>query len=152
MEENEYKSAYDDITQVACVFEKALTNNQCRCAYSKHFWLADREGYACKAQDASAQCAELLACLRENSRFSLKLPSVGKQLPHNMDIRVQVGGLRGLQKIYGDGQTEDKVANIRQLVERAVQDAGDIASLPYSEIVKSVAQYEVRSRRNRREK
>ncbi len=151
MEENEYKATYDEITQINCVFEKALTNNLCKCAFARHFWLADREGYACKSADASQECAELLKQLRENARFSLKLSSVGQQLPHNMEIRVQAGGLAGLQKLYGDDAAEPYLTrNVRQLVERAVAKAGGIAALPFSEIVKSIAEYKVRSRRKKR--
>jgi len=55
MEESEYKSTYNALASVRCVFEKALTNNRAKCVLSRHFWLADREGYACKdmGQDIS---------------------------------------------------------------------------------------------------
>jgi hypothetical protein len=145
MEESEYKSTYDEITRIACVFEKALTNNQCRCSYSQHFWLADREGYSCKSASASTQCARLLEKLRETSRFSLKLATVGNQLPHNMDIRVQAGGLSGMQKLYGD-KAVSKVSDVRQLVEVAMTREGTLDDLPYSEIIKSIAEYKTRSR------
>ncbi len=151
MEENEYKATYDEITQINCVFEKALTNNLCQCACARHFWLADREGYACNSAPASAECAALLQRLREKSRFSLKLPSVGQQLPHNMDIRVQAGGLAGLQKRYGETDASPYITgNVRRLVETAITDAGGIDQLPYGDIVQSIAEYRVRSRRRRR--
>ena len=149
MEEHEYKSTYSEITRIPCGFEKALTNNQCRCSFARHFWLADREGYACKSQDASEHCSQLLEKLRENARFSLKLASVGQQLPHNMDIRVQAGGLVGLQKLFGEA-ADARVSDVRQLVETAQQQAGELASLPYTEIVKSIADYKVRSRRRKK--
>jgi hypothetical protein len=147
MEENEYKEAYDEITQIVCVFEKALTNNLCKCGYAKHFWLADREGYACNSKPASEQCAAVLQQLRQNSRFSLKLQSVGAQLPHNMDIKVQAGGLTGLQKLYGATDVKYITGNIHELIDRAVSQAGSIENLPYSEIIKSIAGYQIRSRR-----
>ena len=150
MEENEYKATYNQITQISCVFEKALTNNLCQCALSRHFWLADREGYACRSAEASQLCAGLLKQLRENSRFSLKLPSVGQQLPHNMDIRVQAGGLAGLHKLYGEDAPEPYITrDVHSLVERAVSRSRDITALPYSEIIKSIAEYKVRSRRRK---
>ena len=147
MEENEYKDAYNQITQVVCVFEKALTNNLCKCSYAKHFCLADREGYACKSKQASDKCAELMQHLRENARFSLKLHSIGSQLPHNMEIRVQAGGLTGLQKLYGEADPCYISGNIRELVECAVTQVGNLDALPYNEIIKSIAEYKVRSRR-----
>lgn len=151
MEEDEYKSTYKQLADVRCVFEKALTNNQARCSYSRHFWLADREGYACKREESSAKCAELLQNLRDNSRFSLKLKSVGNMLPHNMDIRVQAGGLLGLQEILLGEKPLARVTDVRTLVDAAISKYGNLEDLPYTEIVQSVARFEGRKRRHRQE-
>lgn len=149
MEEDEYKATYREIAENRCVFEKALTNNQCRCRFSKHFWLADREGYACKSAELAANCSKVLEKLRDNSRFSLKLPAVGAQLPHNMEIRVQVGGLRGLRTVLGGADSELPVEDIRGLMEQAESKYPDMDALPYGEIVQSIARYQGRSRRKK---
>ncbi|MDH5612037.1 MAG: hypothetical protein OEY66_06230 [Gammaproteobacteria bacterium] len=148
MEEDEYKATYQEIAKNRCVFEKALTNNQCKCRFSEHFWLADREGYACKSKEIANDCRYLLEKLRENSRFVLKVHVVGEQLPHNADIRVQIGGLRGLravlnsddQKLHGDTLIDD----IHALIETAQKQYDNMNTLPYSEIVKSIASYQAR--------
>lgn len=149
MEEDEYKSVYNEIAKIRCVFEKALTNNQCKCRYSRHFWLADREGYACKSDEMASICRYLLEKLRENSRFYLKTHSVGSQLPHNADIRVQVGGLRGLRSAMSAEDTAPLIADIRALVEQAMVRYKSLDKLPYSEIVQSIASYQGRSRSRR---
>ena len=149
MEEKEYKSAYSEIASIRCEFEKALTNNKGRCSYSRHFWLADREGYACKSGESSAKCRELLQKLRENSRFILKLQQTGDKLPHNMEIRVQAGGLNGIQALFAverDGAVED----IRQLVEQAETEYGSLEKLPFDRIVQSISSYQGRKSRKRR--
>lgn len=152
MEEDEYKATYNEIAKIRCVFEKALTNNQCKCRYSRHFWLADREGYACKSDEISSNCRHLLEKLRENSRFYLKTYSVGSQLPHNVDIRVQVGGLRGLRSAMCAEDTDPLIADIRALVEQAEVRYENLDMLPYSEIVQSIASYKGRSRSKRSRK
>jgi hypothetical protein len=149
MEEDEYKSIYNEIAKTRCVFEKALTNNQCKCRYSMHFWLADREGYACKSDEVASNCRYLLGKLRENSRFFLKTHSVGSQLPHNVDIRIQVGGLRGLRSVMCAGDSEPLIADIRALVERAETQYENLDLLPYNEIVQSIASYQGRARSKR---
>ena len=149
MEEDEYKATYREIAEIRCVFEKALTNNLCQCRFSRHFWLADREGYACKSKVLSDNCRDLLEKLRDNSRFSLKLPSVGSQLPHNMEIRVQVGGLRGLRTALGGDDNDAVVEDIRGLLEKAEQTYENMDALPYREIVQSIARYQGRSRRKK---
>jgi len=150
MEENEYKLTYREITKNRCVFEKALTNNQCRCSMSKHFWLADREGYACSLAAAAGKCKELLEKLRESARFPLKLTNMAEKLPHNMDIRVQAGGLLGLQQAILPGRRGRVVADVSGLVNQSIEVCGDLESLPYGEIIKSISQFQVRKRRNKR--
>lgn len=146
MEEDEYKATYHEIAKTRCVFEKALTNNQAKCRYAKHFWLADREGYACNSDKNSLTCSYLLEKLRKNSRFFLKIHTVGDQLPHNVDIRVQVGGLKGLSAVFSNEGGDQSIADIRALVEQAEAQFKSLDRLPYSEIVQSIAGYQGRSR------
>ena len=148
MEENEYKSTYSEIASIRCEFEKALTNNKARCAYARHFWLADREGYACKSIESSAKCRELLVKLRENSRFILKLQQAGEQLAHNMEIRVQAGGISGIQALFSAGSDEN-VEDIHALVEQVEAEYGSLERLPYSRIVQSVSRFQGRKSRKR---
>ena len=148
MEENEYKSTYSEIADIRCEFEKSLTNNKARCSYSRHFCLADREGYACKSKELSEKCRELLELLRENSRFIFKMQQAGNQLPHNMEIRVQVGGLNGIESLLGLEQ-QDKIEDISTLVARAETRYGSLEKLPYNRIVQSISSYQGRKSRKR---
>lgn len=152
MEEDQYRATYNELTEVRCVFEKALTNNHARCSQSSHFWLADREGYACKCDECSQTCRELLKKLREKSSFVLKLREVDGPLPHNMDIRVQVGGLRGLARLQpGMQDGEAMVEDVHGIVQAAQDAYGSIGDLPFSEIMQAVVQFEGRRRRHRRD-
>jgi hypothetical protein len=145
MEEDEYKSTYSELTSVRCVFEKALTNHQAKCDLSRHFCLADREGYSCEDAAASLNCSKLLEKLREKSIFVLKLRDIDGPLPHNMEIRVQVGGARGLAKLIN----VDKIDNIHRVLDEVINKFGSLDSLPYSEIIQSIEQFQGRRRRQR---
>lgn len=159
MEENEYKSTYKTLTTIRCVFEKALTNQRATCHLSKHFCLADREGYACQNEQSASRCRDILEKLREKSVFVLKLHDIDTPLPHNMEIRVQVGGLTGLVKSVpsdkGIEQVEAPMENdsgkhdIDQAVTAAVKCFGAIEKLPYSEIMQSVVKFQGRRKRQR---
>lgn len=153
MEEDEYKSTYNELASVRCAFEKALTNHQAKCHLSKHFCLADREGYSCKNAESSLKCNELLQKIREKSIFIFKLRNIDGPLPHNMEIRVQAGGITGVLKLL-DSQVESqqgiiKVENISGLVNKAIEKFGSLNDLPYSEIIQSVLQFQGRRRRQR---
>jgi len=151
MEENEYKSTYDDLTTIRCPFEKTLTNNKAKCSLADHFWLADREGYACKSDKASRECAELLIKLRKNSIFVLKLHAIDGPLPHNMELRVQVGGMLGVAKLVAGEQLLDTLqfvsSDIYATLAAATARFGSLDRLPYSEIIQSVVRFQGRHRR-----
>ena len=152
MEEDEYKSTYNELTSVRCVFEKALTNNQARCHLATHFCLADREGYSCQDAASSAKCSELLKKLREKSAFVLKLREIDRPLPHNMEIRVQVGGVNGLVKLIRsklEKNTTPPLDDIHGTLNKAIDQFGSLEDLPYSEIMQSVVQFQGRRRRQR---
>ena len=151
MEEDEYKSTYNELAAVTCVFEKALTNHQAKCRLSRHFCLADREGYSCEDAQSSAKCREFLDIVREKSTFVLKLHEISGPLPHNMEIRVQAGGLMGLAKLVeADAQDQSKqpvIDDINRILNAVKNEYGAWGNLPYSKIVQSVLQFQGRRRR-----
>ena len=153
MEEDEYKSSYNELASVRCVFEKALTSHKAACNLSNHFCLADREGYSCEDSTSSLKCRQFLELLRENSLFSLKLKELNGPLPHNMEIRVQVGGVSGLAKVLDKSLVNQtggvKVDDIQSVLKQAVNDFGSLLDLPYSQIIQSIVQYQGRRKRQR---
>jgi len=148
VEEGEYKSTYNELTPVRCVFEKVLTSHKAKCRLSTHFCLADREGYSCKDEDSSSKCSELIIKLREKSIFVLKLHDVNGPLPHNMEIRVQAGGLVGISKLLAEDQTtQPLIEDISGILNDAIIKYGALDDLPYSEIIQSVVQFQGRRKR-----
>ena len=158
MEEHEYRSTYNKLTTVRCVFEKALTNQQAKCALSNHFCLADREGYSCKNIESSVKCREVLELLRKKSIFVLKLREVDGPLPHNMEIRIQAGGIKGISKLLDETKPTEAVQagaqtgevivkDINGVFHQVIEKYGSLEKLPYGEIIQSIVQFKVRRRR-----
>ncbi len=148
MEDGEYKSTYNELTSVRCVFEKTLTSHKAKCRLATHFCLADREGYSCKDEASSSKCRELMIKLREKSVFVLKLHDVDGPLPHNMEIRVQAGGLVGINKLLVDDfAIQPLVDDINGVLNEAIKKYGLLDDLPYSEIIQSVVQFQGRRKR-----
>jgi len=154
MEEGEYKSTYNELADIRCIFEKALLSHQGKqlatCRLSRHFCLADREGYACENSESSLKCGEFLKIAREKSSFVLKLLDVKSPLPHNMEIRVQVGGLLGLEKALNtNAEISLEIDGISKILDQAEKQYGKLDELPYGEIIQSVVQFQGRQRRQR---
>lgn len=151
VDETEFRSTYRSINELQCAFEKAILSRRSDCSRCSRFHLADREGVGCSAESARALCADLLEQLRHNAVFVLKLTHVQGPLPHAKEIRVQNGGLLGLQRLLLSGASEaERVQDIHGLVRMARDRYGDLNQLPYSQIIQSVASFEGRARRKRR--
>jgi len=151
MEENEYRETYQSINERRCVFEKTINSRRCSCKQSQRFNLADREGVACKSVSGNALCTELLDRMRRNARFALHLTHADRPLPHAREIKVQTGGLLGLQGLLRPEQAEqENVDNAIGLVDCAIERYGNLAALPYDVLVQAIVRFEGRTRRPRR--
>ena len=93
---------------------------------------------------------DLLDNLRRNARFSLHVTHAQGPLPHAKEIRVQTGGLLGLQKLlHPETIGQDKVADIGSLTQEALVHYGTLAALPYERIVQAIVSYKGRMKRVR---
>ena len=145
MEEQQFRDTYHAVNQRRCVFEKAVNSRRCNCNKCQRFNLADREGVACKTATGNALCAELLNTMRTKARFALHLTHADTALPHTKEIKVQTGGLLGLQVLLHPEFTEStQVENIIGLLDGAVQHYGRIGDLPFDLIVQSIVRFQGR--------
>ncbi|UCC56551.1 MAG: hypothetical protein JSU75_01930 [Gammaproteobacteria bacterium] len=153
MEEQEYRTTYQSINQRRCIFEKSVNARRCTCEQSARFCLADREGVACNSDIGNRRCIVLLETMRRNARFSLQLTRAEGPLPHNKEIRVQTGGMLGLQQLlWPDRANSETVENIYGLVKQAVSKFGQLDALPYDRIVHSIVSFQGRKKRGKRSK
>ena len=151
MEEKEYKETYHSINQRRCVFEKTINSRRCTCNQSQRFHLADREGIACKSATDNALCIEFLNSMRSNARFALHLTSADGPLPHTKEIKVQTGGLLGLQAlIYPHRATDTNIENAIGLIDAAIEKYSSLEKLPYDILVQAIVKFEGRKRRPRK--
>jgi hypothetical protein len=131
-----------------CAYEKAILTGQAACSLAQRFCIAEREGVHCGADAAQADCIELLGILRRQARFTLKTvgtPADGPApsaaaLTHAKALRIQLGGLRGLQRLLAPaGTTARPVEDIRGLILAAMAAFGSLNDLPFQAIIQQVA-------------
>lgn len=144
MDEIAFMHALGSVNPKPCAFGKVILSRHCMCSKVVKRYAAEREMVACTVDAEREQCGELLGMLRQNSAFALKMTHITLPLPHGPEMRVQYGGLQGLQQEV-DGISE--VTDISALVAAAKEKFGKLESLPYSKIVQSVVSCEVRKKR-----
>jgi len=150
MDEAQFRSTYNRLNPVRCIFEKAITNRRCDCAQKRKFTLATREGVACRSEADLQQCTQFLDKLRDSSRFVLKVIMVEGPFPHNKELRVQAGGTLALQQLLcPKGSQPEVTTNINQLISEALLEYGSLENIPYGELIKGVLTYKVRNKKRR---
>ena len=147
MDEKEFKKTYRDVNEAPCVFAKAILRRCARCSRSQKLFIAEREAVACKSPGARQRCAEVLEVLHNKAIFALRLPHPEVVLPHGKELKVQCGGMIGLQQALLDSeQPAEVVEDIHDLLEEAVDDYGDVESLPYGEVVRGITGFKPRGK------
>lgn len=153
MEEQEYKNTYRAVNERRCVFEKTINARRGTCEKSRRFHLADREGIACTSATSNALCTELLDLLRSNARFALHQTHAGGPLPHNREVKVQTGGMLGLQALVFPQRTGNtNIENIIGVIDKALSEYKNFDHFPYDTIVKAIVKFEGRRRRSQKDR
>ncbi|MGB5466121.1 MAG: hypothetical protein WBM84_08565 [Sedimenticolaceae bacterium] len=152
MDQDAFRKTYREVNEVFCAFEKSVLTNECSCRCAERFCIAEREGVHCRSEPGQARCLRWLDLLREQARFALRTEDGRQLLPHGKAMRLQVGGMRGLQLVLGitrssPTQTIDDVDGTLAAAEACF---GSLEGLPFSEIMREVAAYQVRKRSRRR--
>lgn len=146
MDETTFRQARQAAVEHPCPFEKALLSGCGTCTLAQRRNIAEREAVACRDGTARNACAALLGLLRRNAAFALHLPHPDERLTHAQEMKVQCGGLAGLQRTLAGAE---EVGDIHTLVQAACHSPGGLAGLPYSAIIQSVAAYQTRRRAGR---
>jgi hypothetical protein len=152
MDETEFREVYNSVNDQRCVFEKAVLTRMFACEKLIKVNIAEREAAGCTDRATQQQCGNLLELLRGNAAFALKLTHVSGPLPHAKELKVQCGGLTGLREIVAPAEAgQAGVQNIHGLIQAAKAQFGNLADLPYREIIKSVSMFEGRRKRRHRD-
>lgn len=132
MDETAYRQVLSANIPSACPFEKSVLSNCACCSKSQKRNIAEREVVACDDKEALGHCIALRDLLRRNFTFALGRPHIDGPLPHVQEMRMQCGGLKGLQFLL---DASDDVRDVASLVAMAQQKFGELADFPYSLIV-----------------
>jgi len=130
-----------------CPFARAILSNGFGCENATRLFIGEGADIGCTSDTARTNCLFLLETLKQNAQFALKLRSPDARLPHGKLMKLQCGGLLGLQAALSPERArQPTLANIHALVVKAHETYGSLRDLPYRDIVKSVSAYKPRRR------
>lgn len=117
----------------SCVFATALLARAAVCECSVRRSAGERALVDCNSPVAHGQCSTLAALLHERARFALRLPSPGRPMIHALALRLQCGGLLGIQRSLATPR-----ADVHRMVVAAHERHGSLTELPWDAIVQSI--------------
>jgi hypothetical protein len=141
--EDAYRDARKSVNPTPCAFEKGVLARCIACSKAEKHLLAERETINCADATAQSRCMELKTLLRDQSAFALRITAANSPLPHAKELRIQCGGLKGLQKSLTGS---DDVTDVKELIDASLALHGSLEAFPYSEIVQGVVHFEARRR------
>lgn len=145
MDETAFRQVLGSMDTQSCPFDKAILAGCCACELAEKHYVAERETVVCTEDSACLSCLKLHGLLRHNSAFALRQIHDEAPITHAQEMKLQCGGLLGLQQAL-DGA--DTVADVAGLVAAAQQKFGSLENFPYAQIVQSVASFKLRKRHN----
>ena len=123
----------------ACVFSKALLARSAVCERAERRSVGERELIECSSPVALMNCGTLAALLHERARFALRLPRPGHPVAHVQALRLQCGGLIGLQQALAATHPD-----VHRMVGAAHERYGSLTELPWGVIVQALKQWQPR--------
>lgn len=145
VDETAFRQALRFANLQRCIFGKAILAGYCSCAQVKKHYVAEREFIVCAEAPARVNCLSLYQLLCHNSTFALKHIHDDDPLTHAQEMKLQCGGLIGLQDAVNGAES---VADVVSLVNAASREFGALETFPYSQIVQSIVSFKIRRRRN----
>lgn len=130
-----------------CAFNGALMGKQFGCQYAMDVTRREGPSIACTSQLMQKKCALLLDRLK-----AAALPQFGyeddlTQMPHSVMLKIQMGGLSGLQNRLKNAPLSVAVEDIQQVVNSAEHFYGDIEAVSLADIVPDMVNFKLPRRR-----
>lgn len=130
-----------------CPYSGTLVSELFACTQAKTVVRRGGPEVECISDSGHTRCVSLFQHMKRAA-----LPAFGVEddlltMPHSVLIKIQHGGLLGLQRILGEVAGEaSTVADINGLCESAVQRYRDVESIPYPTFVQDMTNYKLRRR------
>ncbi|MGD2111870.1 MAG: hypothetical protein PVI50_00680 [Gammaproteobacteria bacterium] len=133
-----------------CPYGATLARDTFGCRHAERIIRRGGTEFSCRDPEAHARCLLLFGRLKDVALAAFAVEDDLTQMPHSVLVKIQFGGLLGLQHITqtsppGSGRIED----IDSLVRAAIMRFGDLQAIPCELLGADMTAYTL-SRRSRR--
>lgn len=138
----------EDDKSYKCVFSATQITGQFACEKGQQVTRRGGPDIACTSEVVHQRCARLFQRMKD-----VALPAFGVEddllsMPHSVQVKIQFGGLLGLQRLLDDGAADSpEVKNIDSLIGRALEQYGGLEAIPCPAFVEDMISYKLKRRR-----
>lgn len=133
-------------TRYPCIFTTALLAGCAVCDLAEHGAQAESQTVSCLIPQAHSDCSLLHGLLRAKSVFALKQPDTSAAMPHALAMKLECGGLQGMQHALS---IQGTIPDIQQLHSVARGRYPNLGELPFEQIVGNIVHWQGRRRAKR---
>ena len=133
-----------------CPFGATLAKDDFGCRQSAKIIRRGGTEIACMREDAHLRCTGLFQSLKDIALPAFEVEDDLLQVPHGVLVKIQFGGLLGLQRISNNPEPEKQgIRDINTLVESSIDKFITIDAIPFESLLEDITTYKLPRRRKR---
>lgn len=129
-----------------CAFSNTLVTNQFACEKAEQVTRRGGPDVACTSDAAHQRCEKLFQQMKAAALPAFGVDDDLLSMPHSVLVKIQHGGLLGLQRLLDGAAGSGDVKNIHALVDQAVGKYNHLDAIPCSALVQDMTSYKLRRR------
>ena len=134
-----------------CPFSATLVKDDFGCTQATKIIRRGGSEIACNSVNAQQRCTDLFQKLKDTALPEFEVEDDLLQIPHGVLVKIQFGGLLGLQRISNSTATAaGNIQDIDALLETSIGMYGSINSIPFSSLCEDISNYQLTRRRRRK--
>jgi hypothetical protein len=138
------------MTDLICPFSATLARSDFACARATQVIRRGGAEYACQSDTAHSRCRQLFEHCKQAALPEFGVEDDLTRMPQSVLVKIQFGGLLGLQRIIGGQPTDrNRIEDIDSLVAAAIDHCSALESIPYDQLVDDITAWKLPSRRRR---
>jgi hypothetical protein len=132
-----------------CPFTAPLIKTTATCRHAREVVRRGGSEFDCLSEAEHARCEQVFAGLRACALAAADVEDDPTQMPHSLLVKIQSGGLLGLQRLLGESDADGRVADIADLVARASAHFGGVDGIPYAALGDDMTAFKLERRAGR---
>ncbi|MFB1486220.1 MULTISPECIES: hypothetical protein [unclassified Thiocapsa] len=133
-----------------CPFAAPMLKTTAACRHAREVVRRGGSEFDCQSDVEHARCEQVFAGLKASALAVSSIEDDPAQMPHSLLVKIQSGGLLGVQRLLGEPDADGRVADVGDLLTRACTHFGGADRIPYAALTEDMTAFKLERRAGRR--